>query len=184
MSRLAENIRQLLRTYQPSADEREFHEVMLAHALDDDCCQRDRPLAHFTASAWVLSPCGEKVLLIFHNKLQRWLQPGGHFEENDLDAEHASRREVEEECGLRDLVLAQSGVFDIDVHVIPARKEVPEHLHLDLRFLFRAPSEKTTMDLNEVSGLNWMPLSQASDVLSEPSLQRMVRKTRAHDRHS
>ena len=40
---------------------------------------------HFTASAFVLDPDEQAVLLIYHGKLKRWLQPGGHVEERDRD---------------------------------------------------------------------------------------------------
>ena len=35
---------------------------------------------HFTASAFVLSPTRDMLLLVFHGKLHRWLQPGGHID--------------------------------------------------------------------------------------------------------
>src|SRR5262245_6057071 len=40
----------------------------------------DRAIAqgHLTASAVVLTRDGTRVLLLFHEKLRRWLQPGGH----------------------------------------------------------------------------------------------------------
>lgn len=174
---LAENIRQLLRHYSPSEEETSFHETMMSHALDDQCHHRDRPLAHFTASAWVLHPDRDKVLLIFHNKLQRWLQPGGHLEATDESVLDSARREVAEECGLCDLEILLPGLFDIDVHLIPARNECAEHWHLDLRFLFRSPSEKTTLDLAEVSGFSWVSLDHAAATMEEPSLLRMVRKS-------
>ena len=34
---------------------------------------------HFTASAFVLSPRRDQLLLILHKKLGLWLQPGGHY---------------------------------------------------------------------------------------------------------
>ena len=34
--------------------------------------------AHLTGSALVLDPSNNKALMLFHTKLQRWLQPGGH----------------------------------------------------------------------------------------------------------
>src|SRR4051794_26954283 len=63
---------------------------------------------HFTASAFVLSPDSSSLLLILHGKLQRWLQPGGHVDAEDVDILAAARREVEEEVGLSGLPLAQA----------------------------------------------------------------------------
>ena len=40
---------------------------------------------HITASGLVLSPNGNSVLLVFHRRLQAWLQPGGHVDKSDPD---------------------------------------------------------------------------------------------------
>jgi 8-oxo-dGTP pyrophosphatase MutT (NUDIX family) len=97
---------------------------------------------HFTASAFVLSPARDALLLIHHSKLHRWLQPGGHVDAGDPDVLFAAQREVEEEVGLVDLSPAEpgAGLFDADVHRIPARRAEPEHEHFDLRFAFVAQS--------------------------------------------
>src|SRR5690606_18507583 len=75
---------------------------------------------HVTASAFVVSRAGDAVLLIHHGKLHRWMQPGGHIERDDRDIEHAARREVAEETGVA-LAPEPAPIFDVDVHVIPAR---------------------------------------------------------------
>ena len=46
---------------------------------------------HFTASAFVVSPDGTKVLLVEHARLGRWLQPGGHIEADDRTVEEISQ---------------------------------------------------------------------------------------------
>ena len=71
---------------------------------------------HFTASAFVLSPDRKSVLLIFHGKLARWLQPGGHIDPEDPNVLQAAAREVEEETGLIGLKTIGSGLFDVDIH--------------------------------------------------------------------
>jgi ADP-ribose pyrophosphatase YjhB (NUDIX family) len=51
----------------------------------------------FTVSLFIVE--GEKVLLVHHKKLDRWLPIGGHIE-LDEDPEQAAYREAKEECGL------------------------------------------------------------------------------------
>lgn len=51
----------------------------------------------FTVAVFVVH--NDKVLLHFHEKLNRWLPPGGHIEENELPDE-AAVREVLEETGV------------------------------------------------------------------------------------
>ncbi|HIH32523.1 TPA: NUDIX hydrolase [Candidatus Woesearchaeota archaeon] len=41
----------------------------------------------------------DRLLLVFHKKLQRWMHVGGHVEENELFDE-ALKREIKEEVGL------------------------------------------------------------------------------------
>jgi 8-oxo-dGTP pyrophosphatase MutT (NUDIX family) len=52
----------------------------------------------FTVAVFVVHD--GRVLLHFHEKLQRWLPPGGHIEPNELPDE-AAIREVWEETGVR-----------------------------------------------------------------------------------
>lgn len=87
---------------------------------------------HLTASGFVEGERG--VLLIHHDRLGRWMQPGGHFEPEDEGVEAAARREVEEETGIDGL--ESLGLLDVDVHEIPAGRGEPAHLHFDLRWGF------------------------------------------------
>lgn len=96
---------------------------------------------HFTVSAFVVDT-DRRVLLIFHPKLQRWLQPGGHIDPTDSNPIETARREVLEETGLDDLQLIHEGLIDFDIHDIPAFGVEPAHQHFDLRFLFRADARK------------------------------------------
>ena len=133
----------LLEAHRPLDDrERGFRARMLELiAAPDDPFRRDRFVpGHFTASAIVLAPEGGAMLEVHHAKLERWLQPGGHVEPSDATLEFAARREVEEETGLAELA-SEPGArmpFDLDIHAIPSRGAEPEHLHFDVRFLFRA----------------------------------------------
>jgi len=56
---------------------------------------------HFTATGIVFNQKRE-ILMIHHNKLQVWLPPGGHIDENELPTD-AVLREVFEETGMREM---------------------------------------------------------------------------------
>ncbi|MGC9666479.1 NUDIX hydrolase [Planosporangium sp. 12N6] len=60
-------------------------------------------IRHFTASAIVFDD-HERALLVHHNKLGRWLYPGGHIDP-DEDPAQAAQREVVEETGVRTQVM-------------------------------------------------------------------------------
>ncbi len=102
-----------------------------------NCFERSLLSGHVTGSAWLVNLDRKQVLLTHHKKLNCWLQLGGHAD-GDSDILAVALREAEEESGLVDIELASRGIFDIDIHVIPAGKNEPEHLHYDLRFAFRA----------------------------------------------
>ena len=97
---------------------------------------------HVTATGLVLAPDEERVLLVHHRRLDRWLLPGGHIEPEDAGPGAAARREVMEETGA---VLAgdeDPPLAGIDVHGIPAKGPEPYHLHHDLIFFFRAIADQ------------------------------------------
>ncbi len=129
---------------------------------------------HFTASGFVVPPGRDAFLLVWHQKIGAWLQPGGHFEVGDPEPLAAARREVAEETGMIGLTLARDGLFDVDVHAFPARGDDPEHLHFDLRFLFLAPVRAIAGGSEQ---WRWVPLTDVLDM--DESLARPARKAQA-----
>lgn len=128
---------------------------------------------HFTASAFVVSPDRLSLLLVHHQKLGKWLQPGGHIEPDDADLESAARREVLEETGLGDLELL--GLLDLDVHHFPERGPEPAHHHLDVRFAFRTASGKATAGDGTID-VRWFALTEVDEWTDRPSLSRPAYK--------
>lgn len=124
---------------------------------------------HVTASAFVLHPAGDRLLLVLHRKLRRWLQPGGHVEPGDASVWDAALREVEEETGLT-ATLVGSGPFDVDVHVVGHGGD--QHEHFDVRFLVRGVGEPYAGD--GVDDIRWATLTEMEDM--EESLRRPARK--------
>lgn len=141
-----------------------------------DCLWRTCVPGHLTGSAWVIDRGRTRTLLTHHRKLGKWLQLGGHAD-GDPDLPQVALREAREESGLRGLVLADTALFDVDCHVIPARPGEPEHVHYDLRFIVEAdPGEPLVMSA-ESKALAWIELAAMSDHNPEASMMRMARKT-------
>ena len=131
---------------------------------------------HLTASAIVLDEHRERALLIFHEKLQRWLQPGGHFEPGENDPSVAAAREVLEEAFTKTAWPgAQPLLLDVDVHLIPARKTDPAHEHFDLRMLLLAASN-TAAAGDGVTQARWVRPAEFAALDLDPGLARMLRK--------
>jgi 8-oxo-dGTP pyrophosphatase MutT (NUDIX family) len=129
---------------------------------------------HFTASAFVLCPERRRLLLIRHPKLGRWLQPGGHIELDDSSCQVAAAREVREETGVAELQLLQPGIFDVDVHLIPATRSEGAHAHFDVRYAFTATRDELTAS-NEVKAVRWVELAAVASLNAEESIARCVR---------
>jgi ADP-ribose pyrophosphatase YjhB (NUDIX family) len=151
------------------------HMRALAEVAADPCARDHFVPGHFTASAFILSPERDALLLIFHGKLARWLQPGGHVDPDDRDLLAAARREAAEEVGLPELELLSPAPFDLDVHDIPPLRGDPAHRHYDVRFLFRAPTREARA-ASDAKAVRWVPLSELNLELSDRSVMRAVEK--------
>ncbi len=149
----------------------EFLELL----TDPSAFLRERLAGHFTGSAWLLSADGQRVLLMHHRKLDRWLQPGGHAD-GDADLAAVALREAEEETGLRDLHI-EPGIFDLDAHRIPARADVPEHTHYDVRYVIRTRGSESPQGNAESLALAWVAIDALrDDPAIDPSIRRMARR--------
>lgn len=173
MSRRLELVR-LLEAYEPSPVEERAHAQMLVLAQEsgDVFSRYNFDPGHFTVSGFVVSADGERLLLVRHERLGRWLQPGGHIEPSDETIEAAVRREIEEETGLSELVSVGEGLFDIDVHEIPAGRGEPHHEHHDLRYLFRADGDPLAGD--GVTDSSWLSLGEVADLTRDGSVLRVA----------
>lgn len=139
---------------------------------------RDHLPGHITGSAWIVDEGREHTLLTHHAKLNRWLQPGGHAD-GDENIFSVALREAEEETGLKNLKRIGCSFFDIDIHTIPARKDFPEHLHFDIRFLFEASRTEAFTITEESHALAWQPLITIAPLVNHSeSILRMAKKVR------
>jgi len=100
-----------------------------------------------------------KVLLIHHRKLDLWLPPGGHIDENEIP-DDALKREFREELDLDIEILNQSDVpveivknfavpFHTNVH------PVGDHEHYCLFYLCRPKSFEVKIKPDEVKDYKW-----------------------------
>ena len=177
----SDSIFALLDAYVTTFDEEKLYLKMARELVaehPEDCWKRSLLTGHFTGSAWVLSPDGAQALLIHHRSLDKWVQPGGHADDTDVSLAETGHREALEECGLSGLTLLSEQIFDLDVHVIPTKRDIPEHLHYDVRFLFQAENETLSADFSEVKAIKWVSLSELTTADLQQSVRRMAAKCR------
>ena len=141
----------------------------------EDCFKRELSVGHITGSAWIINRERTHVLLTHHKKLDRWLQLGGHSD-GDANTLNVALKEGREESGL-DVTPISKDIFDVDVHLIPARKQDPEHYHYDVRFLLEADSNQPFVVSEESHDLAWVALEDLPNLVDERSMLRMLEKT-------
>lgn len=113
----------------------------------------------YTASALIIRD--ERVLFMNHEKLGKWIQPGGHIEGEETP-EQAAKREVREETGFKiEFIQGEQpetfseeedlpNPFNVNIHRIREG-----HLHCDFMYLARVKSEEEATHSHEHSGLKW-----------------------------
>ena len=140
-------------------------------AAEPDPWSRSLPL-HFTASALVLHPDSGRVLLRWHQRLQKWLQAGGHADPGESDPLAIALREAAEETGLPDLVpWPDRGIKHVVVCHVPAGKGEPEHEHADLRYFMATSEPGAARPENPDAPLRWLTLAEARDLVGTNNLR-------------
>jgi len=103
----------------------------------------------------------DKVLLIHHKELNKWLPIGGHIELSE-SPEEALFREVKEECGLEIKVLGEKPLIQsegtkflyspafLDIHKISNT-----HRHVALNYFAKAKSDKVVFNKKEHNEIRW-----------------------------
>lgn len=184
VSRDAQGPLERLRDHEPAGPEeaRDLERIVSFVERKEDPFDRTDPEGHLTGSGLVASRELDRVVLMHHRKLDMWLQCGGHAEDDESDARRVALREAREETGLRPLEPHPHwpGLVDVDVHEIPATDAMPEHLHLDLRFVLAAdPSQQPTAPDGEAHEVRWFRLEEARSLDLDEGLQRLLWKLRS-----
>ncbi len=145
-----------------------------------DWWKRSTRDGHVTGSAWILNHTATHALLLHHRKLNFWVQPGGHLDDSDTSPAAGALREAQEETSIPNLILADTALFDIDIHEIPARvgehETEPAHLHYDVRYLIMATDARITIS-DESLDAKWISLQALAQPSYERSIARMAEKS-------
>lgn len=152
--------------------QKRFLHLLRAHPL---CFMRDLLFGHLTASAWITNLECTEALLLFHSKLQRWLQPGGHCD-GETNVEEVAKKEVLEETGIQ-ILHKNFEIFDLDIHSIPQKGNVPKHFHYDIRFHFKISKSTPILKNHESMALKWVSYDQIKLEMVDRSILRMMEKS-------
>ena len=167
-------LRDQILSYLPWNEQEERDKQELLTWLDSgiDIYSRRCNAAHLTASAWVVSPDREKVLMAYHALYDSWAWLGGHAD-GMTDLQAVAKKEVEEESGLTALKPLGSGIFSLEVLTVDGHekrgKYVSSHLHLNVTYLFEAdPNAPVRPKPDENKAVAWFPVEEVPTRTSEP----------------
>ena len=177
-----DKLKAALAAYAPWNEQEARDRVVMLEALDRQYAvlTRDNPIAHFTASAWIVNPAGTKVLMAYHNIYKSWAWTGGHAD-GEADLLSVALREAREETGIARIRPMRDDILSVEILPVNAHVKrgafVSAHLHLNVTYLLTADDALPIhAKPDENSAVAWLPLDQAADCREEPFMAVIYRK--------
>lgn len=168
------NLREQIAAFTPWNEQEQRDKQELLAWLDSgtDIYTRRCGAAHLTASAWVVSPDREKVLMAYHNLYDSWAWLGGHADGME-DLRAVAEKEVREESGLEELRPLDDGIFSLEILTVDGHEKrgryVCSHLHLNVTYLFEAdPAVPVRSKPDENRAVAWFGVGEVLQKSTEP----------------
>lgn len=141
-----------------------FYIINLGDNMDKDYC----------ASAFVINPINKKILLVYHNEFERWVQPGGHIEKNETPEETALR-EVWEETGVKIRLLGERFPREQDFIRplgIQKNRTISGKIHIDIIYPAVPINEIDHTDAdNDVQKIGWFTRNELERIKVFPDIK-------------
>lgn len=160
--------------YEPvNEQERRDKELMLRFINDnEDAFSRENLIAHMTASAWLVNPARDRVLMVYHRIFDSWSWTGGHAD-GERDLLSVALREVAEETGVDHIRPVTEDIFSLEILTVDGHEKrgqyVPSHLHMNVTYLIEADdTQPLKVRPDENSGVRWFTPDAALEASTEP----------------
>lgn len=150
--------------------------------------------SHYVATGYIYDRNADSFLLILHNKIGKWLPPGGHLDEGE-EPHKGVLREVWEEIGVQARIidlLATPDVatptvaqlpapFCILYEPIAATPGSEEHIHIDFVYALEIDtSQPLHLLANEVSRSKWIPAADIDRIETFENVKKVCRAICSH----
>lgn len=175
-------LREALERFEPCNEQEARDRQVMLWALDSQPSPltRDNPLAHFTASSWIVNPNFTRALMVHHNIYNTWAWTGGHNDGEEYPLAVALR-EAKEETGAELIEPVSEEIYSVEILPVPSHVKrgafVSAHMHMNVTFLLRAEEgQPLHRKADENSGVKWFPLDQAADNKDEPFMAVIYKK--------
>ena len=171
---MKEKLIQKIKEFQPYNEQEAMDKATLLNLLAEnaDISRRENLIAHLTASAWVVNPERNKVLMAYHNLYNSWAWLGGHAD-GDYDLAAVAKKEAREESGLQEVRLVSEDILSLEVLTVDGHEKkgtyVPSHLHLNCTYLLEAdPNAPICIKEDENSQVGWIDFDDIVNKSTEP----------------
>lgn len=162
-----------LKNYQPFNEQEaaDVKEMIYRLETGEELFLRSNLAEHFTASAWVVNPARDKVLMAYHRIYDSWAWLGGHAD-GDHDLLHVALKEVTEESGVKATPVTDQ-IYSVEILTVDGHekkgKYVPSHLHLNVTYLLEADDSLPIRPKeDENKAVAWFGLDEALEKSTEP----------------
>lgn len=166
-------VKELLSRYRASDPTEAADVARIVELVDtaDDPWSRSNAV-HVTASALIVHPSTERVLLRWHARQRAWLQVGGHGEPGETEPLAVALREAREESGLTALCpWPDASLVHAVVVPVSSRGAEPAHEHADLRFVLATEHPDDARAERADAPLRWLSVPEAAEITTEANVR-------------
>ena len=170
-------IQKNIENYSPWNEQEEVDKQIILRYLKEypDIFYRENPIAHFSASSWIVNEERTKVLMVFHNLYQSFSWSGGHAdgEENLL---HVAIKEAKEETGICNIRPLLEDIYSMEILCVNGHqkkgKYVASHVHLNITYLLEGKEDdELQIKPDENSAVKWVELEKVTKICEEACMK-------------
>lgn len=152
-------------------EERDKEVIIKCLETYPDIFYRSNPVAHMTASAWVINPSRDKILMAYHNIYGSFSWLGGHCD-GETDCLKVALREVQEESGIQNVRALSDKILSLEALTVNGHykkgKYVSSHLHLNVTYLIEADDKEVLhIKEDENSAVQWFDIDKVVEASNE-----------------